>query len=134
MIYLDTGILVRGLLAAHPFHEECQILINAEAISSCHSLAETFNTLTAAFKIPNDAASQMVESLTAEMRFEALSQADYLKVIREARQRGIQGGIIYDALHAEIARRLKVERIVSYNLTNFRHVAPDLPVAKPESV
>ncbi|HTG44411.1 MAG TPA: PIN domain-containing protein [Verrucomicrobiae bacterium] len=131
MIYLDTGVLVRGLLTVHPHHSECELLINAQAVSSCHSLAETFNTLTGFFQVPNDLASEMVESLSAEMCFEVVSQRDYLQVIREARKRGIQGGIVYDALHAEIARRLKLEKIISYNLSNFRHVAPDIPVELP---
>jgi hypothetical protein len=65
------------------------------------------------------------------MLFEVISQADYLRVIREARKRRIQGGIIYDAMRAEIARRLKVRKIISYNLSNFRHVAPDIPTELP---
>ncbi len=131
MIYLDTGVLVRGLLQAHPLHADCFRLIDGNAVSSCHALAEVFNTLTGDFKIPNDAASKMVGSLPNQMRFEGISEGDYLTVIREARRRGIQGGIVYDAIHAEIARRLKVENVISYNLTNLRHVAPDLEIATP---
>ena len=131
MIYLDTGVLVRGLMEAHPQHAACFRLIDGNSVSCCHALAEVFNTMTGHFKIPNDAASQMVGSLPNQMRFEVITQEDYLTVIREARRRGIQGGIVYDAIHAEIARRLKVERIVSYNLTNFRHVAPDLEITAP---
>ena len=133
MIYLDTGVLVRGLLEEHPQHAVCLSLISNGAVSSCHTLAEIFNTLTGHFKIQNDLAAQMVESLTLQMSFEVIAQEDYLTVIRKARSRGIQGGIIYDAIHAEIARRLGVGRIVTYNLTNFRHVAPELEIASPES-
>jgi predicted nucleic acid-binding protein len=124
-------VLVRGLLAAHPQQVECAALVNDDAVSCCHSLAETFNTLTGFFHVPNELAAEMVESLTMEMRFEAISQRDYLHVLREARRRGVQGGIIYDALHAQIARRLGVERIISYNLSNFRHVAPEIAVESP---
>ena len=131
MIYLDTGVLVRGLIQSHPLHADCFHLIDDSAVSSCHTLAEVFNTLTGYFKISNDTVSQMVASLPAQMSFEVISQQDYLSVIREARRRGIQGGIVYDATHAEIARRLKVEKIITYNLTNFRHVAPDLEIATP---
>ena len=131
MIYLDTGVLVRGLLTEHPQHGVCAKVIGEEAVSSCHALAEVFNTLTGFFKIPNDTASEMIVSLTEAMSFEAISQADYMRVIEEARGRGVQGGIVYDAVHAQVARRLKCERIVSYNITNFRHVAPDLEVGLP---
>jgi hypothetical protein len=73
----------------------------------------------------------MMQSLRVEMRFEVISEEDYIQVIREAPKRGIQGGIIYDAIHAELARRLEVEKIISYNLSNFRHVAPEIAVQLP---
>lgn len=132
MIYLDTGILVRGLLEDHPHYHLCEPLINGKAVSSCHTLAEVFNTLTGFFQIPNEMASEMIDSLPGEMSFEVISQADYLEVIRNARKRGIQGGIIYDAIHAEVARRLRVEKIVTYNLSNFRHVAPEMEIECPQ--
>ncbi len=131
MIYLDTGILVRGLLENHQDYSLCEPLINGDAVSSCHSLAELFNTLTGFFQVPNDLASEMIDLLPQEMRFEVISQMDYLQVIRNARKRGIQGGIIYDAIHAEVARRLRVEKIVTYNLLNFRHVAPEIHIETP---
>jgi hypothetical protein len=59
VIYLDTGVLVRGLLTAHPNHAECEVLMNGDAVSSCHSQAEVFNTLTGFFNVSNDFASQM---------------------------------------------------------------------------
>lgn len=131
MIYLDTGILVRGLLEDHPDYSLCEPLIDDDAVSSCHSLAELFNTLTGFFQVPNDLASEMIDSLPEEMNFEVISQADYLQVIRNARKRGIQGGLVYDALHAEVARRLRVEKMITYNLSNFRHVAPEIPIESP---
>ncbi len=131
MIYLDTGILVRALLRDIPQHRECQVLVSFDAVSSCHSLAETFNTLTGYYKVPNDLAGEMVGSLPEQMRFEAISQEDYLSIIQNAKARGIQGGIIYDAIHAEVARRLRVTKIITYNLKNFRHVAPDLAIEPP---
>lgn len=45
------------------------------------------------------------------MRFEPLAEIDYLTVVREAKKHGIQGGIVYDALHAQIAPRLMVEKV-----------------------
>jgi predicted nucleic acid-binding protein len=131
VIYLDTGVLVRALLTEHPQHNACAKAIGEDAVSSCHSLAEVFNTLTGFFKIPNDTASEMIVSLTEAMAFEVISQADYMGVIEEARRRGVQGGIVYDAIHAQVARRLRVDAIVSYNVTNFRHVAPEMDVVTP---
>jgi predicted nucleic acid-binding protein len=131
VIYLDTGVLVRGLLESHPDHSHCERLINRKAVSCCHTLAELFNTLTGFFQVPNDLAAEMIASLREEMAFEIISEADYLGVIRNARKEGIQGGIIYDALHAAVARRLRVEKIITYNLSNFRHVAREIQVECP---
>lgn len=131
MIYLDTGVLVRALLMEHPQHGVCVKVVGDGAVSSCHALAEVFNTLTGFFKVPNDTASEMIVSLTEAMSFEGISQADYMRVIEEARARGVQGGIVYDAIHAQVARRLKCEKIVSFNVTSFRHVAADLEVGLP---
>ena len=65
------------------------------------------------------------------MNLETISQLDYLQVIQESQAHGLQGGIVHDAIHASIARRLRVERLVTYNITNVRHVAPDLEVFAP---
>jgi predicted nucleic acid-binding protein len=131
VIYLDTGILVRALLVSLPEHQDCFELINDDSVTSSHSVAETFNTLTGFFKVRNDIAADLILSLRERMTFEPISTFDYMKVIAESRSRGIQGGIVYDAVHAEIARRLRVDRLVTYNVTNFRHVAPDLNIASP---
>src|SRR4051812_23441690 len=104
MNYLDTGILVRALLAQHPQQAACAVLINREAVTSCHTVAEAFNTLTGFFKIPNDTASELLIPLSNEIRFETISVDDYFRVVREARQRGVQGGIVYDSIHATVAR------------------------------
>jgi predicted nucleic acid-binding protein len=41
------------------------------------------------------------------------------------------GGLVYDAIHANVARRLNVERLYTFNISNFEHVAPDLQVVAP---
>lgn len=131
MIYLDSGVIVRALLLEAPEHSRCIRIVGDDAVSSCHTFAEVFNTLTGFFKIGNDLASSMLEELADEMRFEEIARIDYLTIIRESRSRGIRGGIIYDAIHAEVARRMKVEAIYTFNHVNFRHVAPDLRVEIP---
>jgi hypothetical protein len=43
----------------------------------------------------------------------------------------VQGGGIYDALHAAVARRLKVETLYMHNVTNFVHHASDPNIRAP---
>jgi predicted nucleic acid-binding protein len=42
--------------------------------------------------------------------------------------RGITGGLFYDAIHAEVAKKMRCTVIRTLNASHFRHVAPDLQV------
>jgi hypothetical protein len=44
-------------------------------------------------------------------------------------QRNLSGPIIYDALHAEGARKAGASVVNTYNTDHFKKVAPDLTVA-----
>jgi predicted nucleic acid-binding protein len=41
-------------------------------------------------------------------------------------RRGMSGAVIYDALILACARKVRAERIYTWNLRHFRAVAPDL--------
>ena len=84
------------------------------------------------FKYSNHVVAKALSDLAETVTVEEISQKHYLRVLAEARTRGIVGGLIYDALHAETARRLRVEKIFTYNASNFKHVAPDLIIAEPQ--
>lgn len=133
MTFLDTGILVGAVLASHEQHEACrEALESAEhPFTDAHALAESFSTLTGFYKIPVEAASELVLGLTEFIAVEALSLADYQKAIHEARRRGVMGGGIYDSLHATFARRKKAERILTRNPSHFVHAAPDMKILTP---
>lgn len=134
MIYLDSGVLIRAVLKHHPAYKACSILIHRDAVSSTHSLAEAFNTLTSHFQVANSDAALALASLRDRMELEPITLEDYLRVLGDARRSGVQGGLIYDALHAHVARRLKVQKIVTFNIRHFRHVAPDLQIEEPHGV
>ena len=131
MNYLDSSIIVPALLARHPNHQDCFHLVNAHAVTSCHALAESFSTLNGQYKVANFKVTEMIERFAEVAQLETILPTDYLAVIKEARTRGIQGGLIYDAIHAAVARRLGVEKVFTYNLSDFKHVAPDLNVVSP---
>ena len=131
MIYLDTGVLVSALFLRDEKQAKCQALITADAVTSTHALAETFATLTGQYRVKNDVVTEAVLSLAAALRVETITRADHLNALRSAAERGVMGGIIYDALHAEVARRLSVERLYTFNVSNFQHVARDLHIVMP---
>jgi predicted nucleic acid-binding protein len=132
VIYLDTSIIVAGIAAKHPNHDVCNPLIySAGSMTSAHALAETFKVLTTIFKFRNEIVATVLIELSSRLRVEEIMIEDYLSVFRDAKGKGIVGGRIYDAIHAQVARRLKVEKIVTYNLRDFLAVAPDLNVSAP---
>ena len=131
MNYLDTGVLVSALFLRDEQQAVCQSLLKAENATSTHALAETFATLTGQYRVRNDVVSEAVLSAAQMLRVETITVEDYEAVLAESRARGVQGGMIYDALHAQVARRLKVRTLYTFNITNFKHVASDLNVRRP---
>ena len=133
MTFVDTSVLTGALLATHPHHASClRALQQAEQpVTDSHALAETFATLTGFYKVPTDAATELVQGLQAAISVEAIPLSDYETAISEARQRGIMGGGIYDALHATFARRKQARRIITRNSSHFAHAAPELEIIVP---
>ncbi len=133
MTFLDTGILVGAVLEAHPEHAACLAALeeSTRPFTNAHVLAETFAMLTGFYKVPADAAAELISSVRNAVAVEALALADYETAIRQARSRGVMGGGIYDSLHATFARRRKAVRIVTRNPPHFQHVAPDIEILTP---
>jgi predicted nucleic acid-binding protein len=133
MTFLDTSTLVGAVLANHPQHASCLGAVQQapQPISDTHALAEAFATLTGFYKVPTDAAAELVLSLKTIVTIEPLSQRDYETAISEARQRGVMGGGIYDLLHATFARRKQATRVITRNPSHFAQVAPELEVVVP---
>lgn len=130
MNYLDTGILISAIYLRDSNQQKCSALLE-EGITSTHALAEAFAALTGQYRVKNDIVSEAVLSLRNQLRIEPILPEDYFGVLRAAKARGIMGGLVYDAIHASVARRLSVERLYTFNVSNFEHVAPDLKVCAP---
>jgi predicted nucleic acid-binding protein len=133
MTFIDTGILVGALLEKHPEHLSCVMALEKyrDSVTNAHALAETFATLTGFYKVPPDAAAELILGLQSNLKIEPLPLAIYVTAIREARSRGVMGGGIYDSLHATFARRKRAMRIVTRNPSHFAHAAPDLEILTP---
>ena len=129
--FLDTSVLVESCLSQSPKFAAADALVNSsEAFTSAHALAEAYATLSGDPRLqiqPADAA-QMVEDLATTVSVSALRVADYRQLISSAPAKGIRGGTIYDALHAQTARRSGCKEIRTLNIAHFKHVAPDLTV------
>lgn len=132
MIFLDSGVIVSALYRRDNDHAACLALIeDGDAFTSAHTLAETFCTLTGQYRVKNDLAAEAVLSVRSRMHVEPLLVDDYASVLGSVREHGVMGGLVYDALHAQVARRLKAEHIYTLNVSNFEHVAGNLGVRHP---
>jgi predicted nucleic acid-binding protein len=129
--FLDTSVLVEACLGQSPKFAAADALVSSpETFTSAHALVEAYATLSgdARLKIHAADAARMVEDLARGLTVRALSVEDCRRLISSAPSKGIRGGTIYDALHAETARQCGCQAIHTLNGSHFKHVAPDLTV------
>jgi predicted nucleic acid-binding protein len=133
LAFLDTTVLVAGLVAAHPQHVVCHRLLVAAAQTpgryrcTTHALAETFRFLVALPLAPRlDAAGARLAIRTALMpRLDplALTARDYDRAFDAVCASGLGGGAIYDGLHLLAAERVAAQYLVTANLKHFQRLA-----------
>jgi predicted nucleic acid-binding protein len=94
-----------------------------------HTLAELYAVLTTLPirpKITPGVARQLIHNnIEAIARIVSLSASDYRSVIKRMGDLELSGGIIYDALIARAAQRSRVDRIVTFNIDDFKRVWPE---------
>lgn len=120
--FLDSSVLVESCLQASPSFAAADALVNdAEAVTSAHALAEAYATLSGdpRLRIAASDAATMVEDLAARLDVRAMDAAEYRELIRTAPTKGIRGGGIYDAIHAQTARRCHCKDIHTLNVGHF---------------
>lgn len=129
--FLDSSVLVESCLSQSPKFAAADALVSApDTCTSAHALAETYATLSGDVRLriaPADAA-RMVDDLAKALRIETLPATAYQPLISVAPAKGIRGGMIYDALHAQTARNSGCSEIHTLNVSHFKHVAPDLTI------
>lgn len=134
-VLADTSVLVAALVAGHPRHERAFPWLararrgEAKLVIAAHSLAELYSVLTTLPlrpKITPLAARQLIQqSVEALAEIVDVTPPDYARVLDEAAELSLTGGIIYDALIAAAARKARVDRLLTFNVDDFRRVWPD---------
>ncbi len=133
MKFLDASILVEACLANSSHFRWADGLVSAENATSAHALAEAYATLSGDKRLrinPRDA-SRMVAACARILDVQALNPDEMLQLIENAPGRGVCGGSFFDAIHAQVARRIGCRKICTLNVSHFRHVAPDLEIEGP---
>lgn len=133
-ILFDTSVLVAAVVEPHPMHKRALPWLQrarkkeVEFLVSSHSLAELYAVLTTLPvnpKIGPHVAQRLIsEDIEASARIISLSSTDYLATIRNMSELGLTGGCIYDALIAKAAEKSGADRLLTFNVNDFKRVWP----------
>lgn len=135
-IYFDTNVLVAALITSHPHHPPAYAAlarVHAGEITGCiaaHGLAELYSVLTRAPLpspvYPDEALALIAESIQPVFHIVDLSTPSYFAAIQACGAAGWKGRRVHDAVHLQAARQAACDRIYTFNLADFRALAPDL--------
>lgn len=134
IIFFDTSVLVAACVQSHPHYTQAHPALlritskQDRGFISQHSIAEVFAVLT---RLPIQPRIHPVEAtriLTGNIlpHFEImpLVHTDYLKAVQIMAQNGLIGAKIYDVLLVQTAISSGAERIYTFNVVDFRLLAP----------
>ena len=133
-VYLDTNVLVAASVQEHQHHLQSFDLVKAvkegtfEGCISTHGLAEFYSVLTRAPFTPRvhpaEAGRFLNDNILPYFELIALSAEDYKAVLRSCASAGLIGGVVFDALHVHSAQKSGCDRIYTFNVKDFRFLAP----------
>jgi len=134
-ILFDTSVIIAALVESHPMHQRAFPWLKQskknefELIIACHTIAELYAVLSALPTKPRISpavAWRLVhENIEAIGKIVSLTAAEYSSVIKKISERGLVGGITYDALIAKVAEKSKVEQLLTLNSDHFKRVWPE---------
>lgn len=135
---LDTSVLVAALVEVHPRHAQAFPWLyrarrgEVEAMIAAHSVAEVYavlSTLPVTPRITPSAAWALVEhSILPFAKAIHLTASETALAVQRVSRQGLAGGVVYDALIAEAARKGGVECIVTLNAGDFQRVSAGDPL------
>jgi predicted nucleic acid-binding protein len=134
-IFFDTSVLVASCTDTHSHFVPAIAAVTRVVTGqdtgflSMHSIAEMFTALTtmpARPRIhPTEAARLVTHNILAHFKTLPLTQQDYLEAMEMMVNGGWRGAKIYDALLLRSAEKSGAERIYTFNLADFRRLAPE---------
>ena len=134
-LFFDTSVLVAACVRRHPHFPRARPLLESvvagvEGVISGHSLAETYSALTslplAPRILPAEAEMIIGANVRPHFRRQALTDAMYDRAVQVCVRHSVSGGGVYDALLIECAREAGCDRLYTFNVADFRRLAPDL--------
>ena len=132
--YFDTSVLVSAAVTRHP-HNAPALAVLEELVKrkhrgfiSAHSLTEIYSVLTRTpFKpplYPSEAWQIIEQMILPHMELVTLTAKEYKEVVHHSAGSGWAGGRIHDAVHIRCAQKADSDRIYTFNVRDFRELAP----------
>jgi predicted nucleic acid-binding protein len=133
-IFFDTTVLVAASVQNHPHYTQARsalLRITAgrdKGFMSLHSIAEVFAALTRLPVQPRihpvEAARIVTENILPHFELVSIGKEDYQAALNSMADGGWIGARIYDVLLLHCAVRCAAQRIYTFNLGDFRQLAP----------
>jgi len=130
VVFLDTSVLLAGLVDFGPQSAPAQSLLHAVAekrvdtpATAWHCCLEFFSVATRLppeFRVsPSDALTLLHDEVFARMAVHDLPSGDRLPMLQAAARDATAGGRIYDAHIAEVARAVSAAVVITDNRRHF---------------
>ena len=74
---------------------------------------------------PAEVGRFLEDNITPHFELVTLSADDYREVLNASAKAGLVGGLVYDALHLQCARKAACDRIYTFNVKDFPALAAD---------
>lgn len=134
--FSDTSVLVAGCVRQHPFFPRARKVLEVatgkkdKGFISSHSVAETYSALTslplAPRILPAEADRLIQMNVLNHFHRIPVTELMYERAVDACVRQSLYGGKVYDALLIECARTIEPEFIYTFNVEDFRRLAPDL--------
>jgi predicted nucleic acid-binding protein len=135
-VFFDTSVLVAASEQSHPHYAQAWPALRRvtarkdQGFMSVHSIAEVYATLTRLPVQPRihpaEAVRIITDNILPPFEMVPVRGKDYTEALKLVGDRGWGGAKVYDALLIGCAARSGAERIYTFNLADFRQLAPDL--------
>jgi len=134
-IFFDTTVLVATSEQSHPHYAQGRPALlrvaagHDKGFMGLHSIAEVYAALTRLPVLPRihpvEAARIVTENILQHFEVVSLGKEDYTEALNTMASGGWMGAKIYDVLLLlRCAARCAVERIYTFNLGDFKQLAP----------
>ena len=124
--FVDSSVLVAAFIPGHVHHDRSfSVFASADtktAACAVHSLAELYATITRLpykHRATAHQALTFVEAVQERFRLLALDSQEYLDSIRQASDRNVVGGTLYDAVIAACAVKARADTLYTWNVGHF---------------